>query len=319
MSGNKILLESGTNEVEFIEFILEGQSFGINVSKVREIIPYQPDAISQVPEAYHSVKGMFILRDSSMPLIDLKKHMEIKEKDATDAHKVILVCEFNDLVNGFLVDGISLIHRCSWADIKPLATYISKFRPNITSTITIKGKNILLLDLEHVLSDVYPSTRMIYGGEDKYEPAEEITRHHSRENVRIIFAEDSPIVRARTEQVLKECGYENLTIYDNGLSAYDHVVELVEKAAGEDKPPLHYLDVVVTDVEMPQMDGLTLCRKLKEDHGLRELPVIIFSSLINEKMILKCKSVGANSWANKLKIEELIEMLDSYCLENQGP
>jgi two-component system chemotaxis response regulator CheV len=316
MSRREILLESGTNEVEFIEFTLGGQSFGVNVSKVREIISYDASAITTLPEAYHSVMGMFILRDSTLPLINLGKHLEIPQaQEDADARKVVLVCEFNDLVNGFLVDGVKQIHRCSWNDMVPLSRYISQFGPSITSSVTIGETSIMLVDLEHILADIYPATRMVYRESNDPEHAADISeRHQERAKAHFVLAEDSPIVRASVNRVTSEVGYTSIQAFDNGADAFNYVANIVMKAKTENQPLKNYLAGIITDIEMPKMDGLTFCRKIKEELGLTNLPVIIFSSLINEQMVEKCQSVGADGWANKLKIGDLVHILDEKFL-----
>jgi two-component system chemotaxis response regulator CheV len=319
---NSILTESGTNEVEFVEFILGGQSFAINVAKVREIIPYKPDNVTAVPDSYHSVVGMFILRDSTLPVIDLKAHLGLDkgkdegEGDSDYQRQVVLVCEFNDMVNGFIVDGVNQIRRCSWQDIIPLSSFISQYRPSITSSVTIEGNNIMMVDLEHVLTDIYPKTRLVYSEDKDPDHATNIERRHQeREKIHLILADDSPIVRASVKKITDEVGYTNISMHDNGLSAYKQVQEFSEKADREGKDILDYINIVITDIEMPQMDGLTVTKKIKEELGLDKLPVIIFSSLINDQMIDKCKSVGADGWANKLKVADLVHILDKYCLD----
>ncbi len=316
MDRREILLESGTNEIEFVEFMLGAQSFGVNVAKVREILSYDPDGVTAVPVAYHTVMGMFILRDSTVPLIDLKLHMGTTSESENKDRKVILVCEFNDMVNGFLVDGVNQIHRCSWKDILPISQFISQYGPSINSSITINGNNVLMIDLEHVLSDIYPETRLVYQEEEEPAHASDAeARHQERENVSIVVAEDSPIVRSSIKNICDDVGYLNVRMFDNGLDAYNHVMELADRAKEENRSVTDLLAALVTDIEMPKMDGLTLCRNIKEDKSVSNLPVIVFSSLVNEQMITKCKTVGANGWANKLKIAELIHELDKHCLD----
>jgi len=316
MARREILLESGTNEVEIIEFLLGSQSFGVNVAKVREILQYSPNSVTAVPDTFHSVMGMFILREATVSLIDLMAHIGLKHERSETDRKVVMVCEFNNMVNGFLVDGVVEIHRCSWSDITPISPFISQFGPSVTSSITINGRNILLLDLEHVITDIYPETKLIYSEEQDPEHANDIVeRHVDREHVRVILAEDSPIVRSSVKKITTEVGYTNITMFDNGMDAYLAVVEEAEKAEQEGKNILEYLHAVVSDIEMPQMDGLTLCRKVKEELGLKELPVIIFSSLVNDQMIQKCKSVNADAWSNKLEVADLIHLLDRFCLK----
>ncbi|MBI4666197.1 MAG: chemotaxis protein CheV [Nitrospinae bacterium] len=315
MSKTDILLESGTNEVEILEFMLGSQSFGVNVSKIREILTYNPKSVSSVPEAYPSVMGVFILRDSTITLINLAKHLDVPLKDQEDRFRVVMVCSFNNLTNGFLVDGINQIHRCSWSEITPLPPIIAQHRPAVTSSVTINKRNILLIDLEHILADIYPKTRLVYHEDEDPKHAANIDqRHHERQMKHIVLAEDSPIVRAKTISVAQEVGYSNITSFDNGLDAFDHVAQLAARAKREGKPVTDYVCTLVTDVEMPQMDGLTVCRRVKEELGLKELPVVIFSSLINDAMIHKCKTVGADAWLNKLEIGDLVHMLDRLCL-----
>lgn len=318
---NTILTESGTNEIEFVEFILCGQSFGINVAKVREIIPYKPDNVTAVPESYHSVAGMFILRDSTLPLIDLKAHLgledskEAMESDSGYKQKVVLVCEFNDMVNGFIVDGVNQIRRCSWQDIMPLSSFISQYKPSITSSVTIDGNNVMMVDLEHVLTDIYPKTRMVYTEDKGPEQTSDVKlRRDERKKIHVILADDSSIVRASVKKIADEVGYTNISMHDNGLSAYNQVEEFASIAASEDVSILNYVNIVISDIEMPQMDGLTVTKKIKDELGLKNLPVIIFSSLISDQMVKKCKSVGADGWANKMKVSELVHILDKYCL-----
>jgi len=324
--GSNILTETGTNEVEFVEFILCDQSFGVNVAKVREIISYKPDNITSVPETYHSVMGMFILRDSTLPLIDLKAHLdlddskEVAEGEAGYKQKVVLVCEFNDMVNGFLVDGVNQIRRCSWSDFVPLSPFISQYRPSITSSVTIDGANILLVDLEHVLTDIYPETRLVYSEEDdQKQTGYTEQRRQEREKIHVILADDSPIVRASVKKITDEAGYTNISMHDNGLDAYNQVEEFAEKAVSEGTSVLDYVNIVISDIEMPQMDGLTVTKKIKDELGLKNLPVIIFSSLINEQMVEKCKGVGADDWVSKLKVADLVSALDKYCLGKDQP
>ena len=314
----QILTESGTNEVEIIEFMLGRQSFGINVAKVREIVSYDRLSVTAVPEAYHSVMGMLLLRENTLPLVDLKKHMGIAAKAEDDERKIVLVCEFNKMVNGFLVDGVRQIHRCSWDQIVPLSPFLSYYKPGITSSITLDSNNVLMVDLEHIMVDIYPETKLVYSEQAVESHTLDIAkRHHEREETHIIFAEDSPIVRQSVKKVTEQAGYNSISVFDNGQDAYNEIQKLAEKAKNRHVGIGEYVTAILTDIEMPKMDGLTLCRRIKEELRLTHLPVIIFSSLINDQMINKCKSVGADGWADKLQVEELIHVLDRFCVERR--
>ena len=127
-----ILLEAGTNEFEILEYYLHGQSFGINVHKLREIIPYNSSELTRVPESHPSILGTMLLRGSSISLIDLGTHIGKLEtgiqanNDETvlaENRPVVLVCEFNDDVVAFLVDGVDQIHRLSWSEVRPMGSF----------------------------------------------------------------------------------------------------------------------------------------------------------------------------------------------------
>ncbi|MBI4664810.1 MAG: chemotaxis protein CheV [Nitrospinae bacterium] len=306
MNGQEILLESGTNEFEIVEFFVGSQSYGVNVAKVREIIQYDGKSITPIPEHHPAMLGLYYLRNETFPLIDLASILKNEHVSNSD-RRVILVCEFNTLVNGFLVDGVRQIHRCSWESVKPVANFVSQYRPMITSTVHFEDRQILILDLEHIISTIYPQSAVTYD-EDNL-PASSLRR----EEAQIIVAEDSPLIRDAVIKILKKVGYTNLTVFTNGKDAFAKVMEIKEEAESQRVPIKKFISGILTDIEMPQMDGLTLCRKVKMDAGI-DLPVIMFSSMINEQMAMKCREVGANAYTTKPQTSQLIELIDQYFL-----
>lgn len=306
MAQNSILLESGTNEFEIVEFFVGPQSYGVNVAKVREIIQFNQRFVTPVPENHPAVIGLYTLRGDTFPLIDLSSTLKVKA-DESSTRRVIMVCEFNTLVNGFLVDGVRQIHRRSWEDVKPVGGLVAQGKSMITSTVQVEDLQMLILDLESIIADIYPPSTMTL--------EENVHSHMSekREGVKIIFAEDSTIIRDAVTVILKKVGYVNTMAVRDGKEAYDLMMEMKEKADRNRTTIREYLSGIVTDIEMPRMDGLTLCRKVKVEMAL-PIPVIIFSSMINEQMAVKCREVGADAFITKPKSTELVELIDRYFL-----
>jgi len=308
----EILLETGTNEMEIIEFYLGTQSFGINVHKLKEIIPFDEEALTVVPGSDKGMLGTLLLRGSTIPLVDLKQHLASKEPDLPeDARRVVLICEFNDRVNGFKVDGVNMIHRVSWGDVQPMASFIDQYHPRFTGSINIEGREILIVDLEHIVSEFDPESALDY--EAEIHSAEMVERlPNTRQEMKLMLAEDSSLIRAGIERVLKSSNYTNLKTFVDGEDCYIDLMKLKEEASRESKPITDYLNLLITDIEMPKMDGLTLCKRVKDDPVLREIKVVLFSSLINEQMAVKCDSVGADGYATKPQIPYLVQMMDRH-------
>ena len=308
----EILLETGTNEMEIIEFYLGTQSFGINVHKLKEIIPFDQEAVTVVPGSASGMLGTLLLRGSTIPLVDLKAHIASKEKDLPeDARRVVLICEFNDRVNGFKVDGVNMIHRVSWSDVKPMASFIDQYHPRFTGSINIEGREILIVDLEHIVSEFDPESALDYEADLHSAEMEEKTPN-TRQGMKLMLAEDSSLNRAGIERVLKGSHYSNLQSFVDGEDCYKKILELKETALKGGEEITSYLNLLITDIEMPKMDGLTLCKRIKDDPVLRNIKVILFSSLINEQMAVKCDSVGADGYATKPQIPYLVQMMDRH-------
>jgi two-component system chemotaxis response regulator CheV len=309
----EILLESGTNEMEIIEFYLSSQSFGINVHKLKEIIPFDEHRLTAIPDSEESMLGTLLLRGSTIPLIDLRKHLAqrfVEEQD-DEVREVVLVCEFNGRTNGFKVDGVNQIHRVNWNDVQPLAHFIDQYRPRFTGSINIDGREILIVDLEHIIAEFDPEASLDYSVELEEKPQAESVGEH-RQQMRILLAEDSSLIRAGIEKVLKGAGYSDLHSFMDGEACYKEILRLKKEAEVEGKNISERLNLLITDIEMPKMDGLTLCRKVKEDPALKDVIVVLFSSLINEQMAAKCDSVGADGYATKPEIPKLVGMMDHF-------
>lgn len=295
----KILLENGTNELEILEFTLAGNSYGINVAKIREIIPYQ--AVTPVPNSHPSIEGIFMPRDTMITAIDLKNCLGRGE---SEENGLFIITNFNKLDIAFHVENVLGICRVSWKDIiKPDAT-ISTADDSIATGIVKKNDQlIIILDFEKIVSDINPETGLkvseIYSlGERK------------RSSVPILIAEDSPLLNKLIVDSLKRAGYDNLIHTENGRQAYDVIQQC--KADGTLQ---EHVRCVITDIEMPEMDGHHLTKLIKSDSATEDIPVVIFSSLVNDEMRKKGEALGADAQLSKPEIGNLVRIVDQLVLE----
>lgn len=312
MVTHNILLESGTNEVEIMEFYLGKQSFGLNVLKIQALVPYDPEKVTQMPDSHPSVRGMYLYRDTPIPFIDLAAELGRKH-DPNCERPIVMITHFNEITTAFLVDGVNRVHRISWQDLCPLSHVLSRHSARCIGSIHVEGNEILLIDIEHIVANIFPETALVTVAATLEDKAIQGPKER-REDVKVLFAEDSTFMREMIANGLRKSGYEQLTTFDNGQDVFDYLCRVKDEAAAGGEPVSNRVHILVSDIEMPKMDGLTLCRNLREGLGLHDLKVIMFSSLINDQMIEKCKEVGADDYVNKPKLDILLEKLDRLCL-----
>lgn len=296
---NGILLESGTNELEIVEFEVQNNKFGINVIKVKEII--QPTAVTPVPHAHPHVKGLVQLRGEVLPVVDMARVLGAEEEE-TPKSKYI-VAEFNQQKVIFHVHNVTKIHRISWNQIEKPSEMYSGVHSGIIGVIKWEESMILLLDFESIMLEINPETGIRVDQVKKLGPRE-------RRNKRIVAAEDSPLLRKLLNDTLREAGYEDVEFFENGADAFQYL-ECIVDGNQDVKESVH---LVLTDIEMPQMDGHHLTKRIKNHPKLNTLPVIIFSSLITNDLKHKGEMVGAEDQISKPEIAELILKIDQYIL-----
>ncbi len=307
MSQTNILLESGTNELEIVEFYIDEETengpyrsyFGVNVAKVLEII--RKPKVTEMPSTPHpAVKGTFNLRSRIIPLIDLSVWLG-KTMVAAEAPKVI-VSEFNNITNAFLVSGVTRIHRLSWEQVEPPSGYVASFSSNsFTGVVKFEDRIVLLLDMEKIIWDLNPSLAM---RED--EDAHVTVQSTDEIPYRALVVDDSASIRKLIVNTLIRDGYE-VEQADNGQKAWDRLLAIKQRAADTGTDVLETVNLVVSDIEMPAMDGHNLCKRIKDDPVLRDIPVILFSSLINDKLYHKGVAVGADDQISKPEITTLTQ------------
>jgi len=309
-SRDAILLESGTNEVEFIEFYLGDISYGINVSKVQRVLARSSVEITGVAQAPYGAIGLIHIQGEPIMLMDLKTSLGIPfDPESIDLERqLILVTTFNKQTTAFLIDGISKIHRTSWENFEPLSSDITSEGAGgySTGTVTLEDKIIIILDLERLMLALFPDA---HSSQNLLETVEEREERHA---IRILYAEDSKMVRTITEGILNDSGYLQVDSFENGQDAYNF---LCKRISEKDFDGLGPYDLILTDIEMPKMDGLTLCRRAKSEACANHPPkVVVYSSLINKEMALKCESVGADAQLAKPDVRQIVDLIDSLCL-----
>ncbi len=290
-----ILLESGTNELEILEFRVEDNYYGINVAKIREILLYQP--VTPVPNSHECIEGIFMPRDTMISVINLKKCLGLGDKYDNDG--LFVITNFNNLNTAFHVDEVLGIHRVSWEEIiKPDSTISSDNSGVSTGVIKLENKLIVILDFEKIVSDINPETSLKVSDMDHYEGRD-------RSKSPILIAEDSALLQKLIVECLKKAGYTKLIINDNGQEAWDKMCEMKSKGS-----VLKDVHCVITDIEMPLMDGHRLTKLVKDDEVMKNIPVVIFSSLINDQIRKKGESLGADAQLTKPEIGLLVEAVD---------
>ncbi|OLN25877.1 Chemotaxis protein cheV [Desulfovibrio sp. DV] len=310
MAQTNILLETGTNELEIIEFYIDEDTepggkpyrayYGVNVAKVLEII--RLPKVTEMPQTPHPcVIGTFNLRSRVIPLIDLS--LWLGKPMARDENTKVIVSEFNKVINAFMVSGVTRIHRLSWSEVEPPSGYVAQFAANnFTGVVKFPDHIVLLLDMEQIIWDLNPALAM------KTERAREqvVAPDPGIAPLKTLVVDDSNSIRRLIASYLEKDGFE--VIQDiNGQNAWDRLVEWREAATKGGKPLTSNVSLVVTDIEMPSMDGHTLCKKIKDDPVLKVLPVVLFSSLINDQLYHKGLSVGADDQVTKPEVGTLAE------------
>ena len=290
-----ILLENGTNELEVLEFTLNDNHYGINVAKIREILSYQP--VTPVPNAHESVEGIFMPRDTMITVISLKKSLGLPE---TDEQGLFIITNFNKLNIACHVDTVVGIHRVSWAEIiKPDSTINATESGVSTGVIKMDDKLVVILDFEKIVTDISPETGL------KVSDIDELGERRNRSDSPILIAEDSHLLSKLITDSLKKAGYTNLIVTMDGQEAWDKLQEYQKEGDVFDR-----VHCIITDIEMPRMDGHRLTKLVKSDEDLQKIPLIIFSSLVNEEMRRKGEALGADAQLTKPEIGKLVSAID---------
>ncbi len=297
---SEILLESGTNELEILEFTVGNNHYGINVAKVKEILPYRVP--TPVPNSHPCIEGIFMPREEIISIIDLAECLKMPKSNEIEKDMYILT-NFNRINTAFHVHSVIGIHRVSWEAIaKPDSTVNSAGNGLATGIVKINDKLIIVLDFEKIVANINPETGLKVSDIDHLQGRQ-------RNEIPILISEDSPLLSTLITECLHKSGYSNVTVTNNGKEAWD----LLQKIKREGKIA-EKVACIITDIEMPQMDGHRLTKLVKSDEELKSIPVVIFSSLISDEMRRKGESLGADAQLSKPEIGELVETIDQILL-----
>lgn len=294
----KILLESGTNEMEIMQFTIFDNLYGINVAKVREIM--MSETVKPMPHTHPAVEGIFKPRDAVLTVVDLPYYLT-GEHSSPDSRNLFIVTNFNKMFIAFRVHSVVGISRISWTDIQKPDKTISGGEEGVATGIAQCDDNLVtVLDFEKIVAEIAPETSI---------QMKEIEDMGNRENSNypVLVAEDSILLSHMIQKALSKAGYTNVKMFANGQELWDYIEPLAsDQAALQDRVAL-----IITDIEMPTMDGHRLTKLIKSNNVLRNIPVIIFSSLVTEEMRIKGKQLGADEQLSKPEIGHLVEVMDT--------
>ncbi len=296
-----ILLESGTNELEILEFTVGENRYGINVAKIREILQYTPAV--PVPNADPAIEGIFMPRDEVITSINLAKVLNLPDSDnqKTDLY---IVTYFNNTNAAFHVHSVVGINRVSWEQVlKPDSTLNGQGKGVATGIVKLEDRLIVLLDFEKIIAEISPETTLQVTDVDAL-------GMRARSDKPILIAEDSALLSQLLQDCLKKAGYTNLIVNMDGQEAWDKLEEMAEKGNVSEQVKL-----IITDIEMPRMDGHRLTKLIKTNDKTKMIPVIIFSSMISTDMIAKGNTLGADAQITKPEINKLVGEIDKLILK----
>lgn len=298
MEENKgILLESGTNEFEMLSFKVGDGVFGVNVSKVKEVVRYQP--ITMIPGSDTRILGMIMPRDEIITVIDLKQCL-FKEASEKNDDNYFIICHFNSMTIAFQVDSVIDIRRYNWKDIVSVDSVLNSEDNMVTGLIKTKNAIISIVDFEKIMVDINVNNGLTIN--DVNNIKQEIIMNNRNHELKVLVAEDSKVLNKLITDSLSKVGFEYATFYD-GESAYNALVENIKQ------DNIKHFDAIISDIEMPAMDGMRFCKLCKENVDYKNIPFIIFSSLIDSQMQKKCESVGADYCLSKPQIGSVIEVI----------
>lgn len=291
---------AGTNKLEILMFSLgkdlrtdREETFGINVFKVREVM--RIPAITRAPEMPPSVEGMVSLRGALVPVIDLAKYIGLVTETKPE---IMIVTEYNGHTQGFLVKGVDNILRLDWSAMRvPPAMLVAELGGLVTAITELKDKRlVMMIDVEKVLAETghFGTDELIFN----------TVKPLGIENKTVFFADDSSVARKQISRTLDAMGVKYISAI-NGRQAWVELSKMATYAENSKTPLKDFIQVILTDVEMPEMDGYMLTRKIKEDKRFQGIPVLMHSSLSSTSNQQLGKTVGVDEYIPKFEPQKL--------------
>lgn len=301
---------AGTNKLEILLFTLGNdtrsgrkETFGINVFKVREVM--RVPEITRAPDMPASVEGMVSLRGTLVPVVDLIKYAGI---DTEGKPEIMVVTEYNGHTQGFLVGAVDTILRVEWSAMKvPPDMLCAQMGGLVTAVTELQdGRLVMLMDVEKVLSETSN-----YDHDQVYAALQPL----GMENKTVFFADDSSVARKQIERTLDALGIQHMSAV-NGRQAFEELTRLAAQADAMQIPLRDKVQLILTDVEMPEMDGYVLTKSIKSDPRFSGIPVIMHSSLSSMANQQLGRSVGVDGYVPKFEPLRLAESLRNLLVES---
>jgi two-component system chemotaxis response regulator CheV len=302
---------AGTNHLEVLLFSLgtsdktgRNEVFGINVFKVREVLNI-PE-ITSAPEMPDGVEGFVSLRGDMVPIINLQKFCKL---ESNDEPRILMITEYNTHVQGFLVTSVDTIQRLNWEQVKEPPPLLSKRLGGLVTAVSElpDQRLVMIMDVEKVLADA--------GGFYDEGLFEGIQKLPTDKEHTIVFADDSAVARKQIAKALDHMGVRHLSA-KNGAEAWRLIKSIADKCEERGESVLTEIQAILTDVEMPEMDGYVLTQKVKADPRLKGVPVIMHSSLTAVANMNMGKNVGADAYVPKFQPRELAATLEEFFAKN---
>ncbi|GGP20771.1 chemotaxis protein [Silvimonas iriomotensis] len=303
---------AGTNKLEILLFTLgedqrsgRREHFGINVFKVREVM--RTPEITHAPETPANVEGMVSLRGVLVPVIDLAKYAGIVTANRPE---IMIVSEYNGHTQGFLVEAVDTILRLDWTSMRVPPDMLSHQMSGLVTAVTEldSGKLVMMLDVEKVLAEALQTDLTI--------DSETVIRDTKFAEKRVFYADDSAVARRQIELTLDAMGLKHQSAV-NGRRAWDDLQRLARSAEIQGRPVRDFVQLILTDVEMPEMDGYMLTRMVKTDVRFAGIPVLMHSSLSGTSNQKLGQSVGVDGYVSKFEPHKLSQAIANYLLEAQ--
>ncbi|MFV0441895.1 MAG: chemotaxis protein CheV [Lachnospirales bacterium] len=297
---NEFMIEDDTNEFSVMEFVINGKCYGINVAKVNIIMKYEN--VIPMPNASEYIEGVFKSREEIITVVNLPRFLNQEEKEDL-SRDILVIVNLNKCLTAFHVHKVEGIRRILWSDIeKPDKSIYGTDESVVTGIARFQDRLITVLDFERILYDINPKAfsedepTYIYGEVEPEKP--------------ILVVEDSATPLKIIVDNLEKIGYKNIITKTTGTEAFKFLEESIERS-GDIKD---YVRCIISDIEMPLMDGLELTKKIRDNSKLKNLPVILFSSLLNDEMKRKCEESGATAYISKPEISNLVTLVNEYIL-----
>jgi len=288
-----------------MEFTIAGNSYGINVAKVTEIMRRCP--ITPMTRSHPCIEGIFKPREKIITVINLPRYLDLPENENLE-QDMFMLTNFDNVNAAFYVHTVEAMHYIKWSNVeRPSAVIFGGRDSVITGTTKIGNKIITIIDFEKVLFDINPETG-IQLSEIR------ISEDMDRSEKSIVCVEDSVFLMKMILQALEMAGFSDITAFDNGQDAWEYLEKCRDDCKAMNMPIESKVSIMITDIEMPRMDGHHLTKLVKSDDFLKKIPILVFSSLIDEAQKMQGDKCGVDAHLSKPQIGKLVTTIDEWIL-----